>query len=225
VFSLLFNGRFRYRTRQLPAVKAFLDHRIRAIERGEKRQVVLGEQFWSRAYPALGLQALSVLPSLVSLDAAADDRQSVTAGSGELVLFARQIIRGSYQDGFSSGLCVALPGPTPLSFLAGFLPELGYHPTGSLGLLGNYGQFGALLTERAVMRGAHTFAAAGSISAQAALFLNVRDLLIGEEVFMLPGLIDPTPSRLASLATEDILRVLLMALLVIAAILKMAGVL
>lgn len=229
-FSLLFNRRRGYLARTNPAIKAFLDQRVAAIERGEGRQVVLGDRFWSRAFPGLALHALAVLPGLVNPETMADDGQAVVAGTGELVLFARQIVQGRYRDGFSPGLHaitmpVSLPGPTPLSFLAGFLPEMGLHPPGSVGIFGNYGLTAPLLTEGAVMRGGHAFAAAGSITAQAALFLNVRDLLIGEEVFLLPGLMDPTPYNQAGWITEDILRILLMALIVLAAVLTMAGVL
>lgn len=224
-FNFLFTRRFRYQARAISAVEAFLDHRVRSVERGETRQVLLGDQFWSRAYPALGLHALSVYSGLVRVDKNADEGQLAAAGTGELVLFARQIVQGRYQNGVSTHLSVTLPGPTPLSFVAGLLPEMGLHPPGTVGLFGNYGYMGAVLTEAAMMKGAHVFTAAASITAQAALFFNLRDLLIGEEVFMLPGLLDPTPGNQAGWATEDILRVLLMAFLVIVAGLKMAGVL
>lgn len=224
-FNFLFNKRFRYQARTQSAVKALMDQRVCAVERGESRQVLLGDQFWSRAYPGLGLHALSVFSSLASDETTGDEGQIVAVGTGELALFARQIVQGTYQDGFSNGLSVALPGPTPLSFVAGFLADLGLCPVGSVGLFGNYGQMWALLTEAAEIKGGHSFAAAGSITAQAAFFLNLSDLLIGEEVFMLPGLIEPGPGNQAGWATEDILRLLLMALLVIAAGLKMAGVL
>jgi hypothetical protein len=166
-----------------------------------------------------------VFSSLASDESTGDGGQIAAVGTGELAVFARQIVHGTYQDGFSSGLPVALHGPTPLSFVAGFLADLSSHPTGSVGLFGNFGQMGALLAEAALMQGGHAFAAAGSISAQAALFLNLRDLLIGEEIFMLPGLIEPSPGNQAGWATEDVLRLLLMGLLVVAAGLKMAGVL
>jgi hypothetical protein len=229
-FSFIFRGRRGYITRTSPAVKAFLDQRVTAIERGETRQVVLGDRFWSRAYPGLELHALAVLPGLAGPEAIADGGQTVAAGSGELVLFARQILTGGYQDGFSTGLHslimpVTLPGPTPLSFLAGFLPEIGLQAPGSVGLFGNYGITAPMLAEGAIRRGGHAFTAAGSVTAQAALFLSVSDLLIGEEVFLMPGLINPTPYNQAGWMTEDILRALLIALMAIAAILKMVGLL
>ena len=228
--SIIFKGRRSYFVRTSPAVKAFLDQRVTAIERGETRQIVLGDRFWSRANPGLELHALAVLPDLASPEAIADGGQTVAAGTGELVLFARQILTGGYQDGFSTGLHslimpVILPGPTPLSFLAGFLPEIGFQSPGSVGLFGNYGITAPMLAEGATRRGGHAFAAAGSVTAQAALFLNVRDLLIGEEVFLLPGLITRTPYNQAGWMTEDILRASLIALMAIAALLKMAGLL
>ncbi|MFU8826001.1 MAG: hypothetical protein ACNA70_00770 [Brevefilum sp.] len=224
VFNFWFKHRGRYPARTQPAVKSFAAQRVCAVERGQQRWVLLGDQFWSRAYPGLGLQALSVFTSLSTVDPLADEGHIAAAGTGELALFARQIAQGRYQGGVSTGLVVALPGPTPFSFLAGAMAELGLHPLGSLGLFGNYGQTGVLLAEATEMKGGHLLAAAGSVDAQAALFLATRDLLIAEEVFMLPGLFDPTPSNQAGWVSEDILRVALMVLLVIAAGLKMAGV-
>lgn len=229
-FSLIFKGQGRYPVRKIQAVETLLDQRVIALERGQSRQVVLGDRFWNRAYPGLGLHALSVLPDMVSPEEMSDGRQALSSGTGELVLFARQVVRGGYQDGFSVGLeqsprPLQLPGPTPLSFLAGLLTEINLHSPGSLSLFGSFGQSAPLWAEAAYVRGGHVFAAAGSISAQAALFMNVRDLLIGEEVFMLPGLIEPTPSNQAGWISEDILRVLLIVLILVAAVMKMMGVL
>lgn len=218
-------GRHGYDVRNLSIVASLLDQRVSSIERGLGRQVILGDKFWSRSYPGLGLHALTVLNSLISPQAMADGLENVNAGAGGLVVFARQIVLGQYQDGFSMHLPVSLPGPTPLSFLAGVLPEINREPLGSLAIFGQFGSTAPLWTEGAALKGVDGFAAAGSLSAQAALFLSVRDVLMGEEVFMLPGLFDPTPQAQADWLTEDILRVMLMVLIVAAALLKMAGVL
>lgn len=229
-FSLLFRRRYQYLARKNPAVNRLQDQRVIAVERGVGRQVVLGEGFWTHAYPGLGLHALSLLPRMICPEDSVEGGQVISTGSGALVLFARQIVLGCYQDGFSPGLQervlhVSLPGPTPLSFTAGLLPELSLHPPGSLAMFGSFGLSAPLWAEAVQIKGGRVFAAAGSITAQAALFLNVRDLLIGEEVFMLPGSMEPTASNQAGWLTEDILRVSLMALLIVAAILKMAGLL
>jgi hypothetical protein len=228
--SLLVSRRYQYLARKNPAVRRLQDQRVIAVERGLGCQVVLGEALWTHAYPGLGLHALLMLPGMVSPEDSVEGGQVLSTGSGALMLFARQIVQGCYQDGFSPGLQervlpVSLPGPTPLSFTAGLLPDLSLHPAGSLAMFGSFGLSAPLWAEAAQIKGGHVFAAAGSITAQAALFLNVRDLLIGEEIFMLPGLIEPTVPTQAGWLTEDILRAALMALLIVAAVMKMAGLL
>jgi len=229
-FSLVFKGRGGYQVRRLPAVKALLDQRVIALERGQERQVVLGDRLWNRAYPGLGLQALAVLPGLASSEHLFDGGQAVSGGAGELVLFARQVVRGEYADGYSTGLempgnPLQVPGPTPLSFLAGQMMEINLGAPGSVALLGHFGAGSPLWAEAAFIKGSHVFAAAGSISAQAALYLGTSDLVIGESVFMLPGLVEPSPTHQAGWLTEDLIRVGLMVLILVASVLKMAGVL
>lgn len=230
IFSFLLRDWGSYQVRSSPLIKRFIASRVSAIEQGKRRQVVLGHQLWSQTYPGLGLHALAVLPTFLDPESVLDGSQYISGGDGALVVFARQLIKGRYQNGFSmalhdSGLRPRLHGPTPLSFTAGFLPELGTHPHGSLALFGDYGPEASLWIEAARTRGACVFAAAGSISSQAALYMNMRDLLIGEEVFMLPGLLEPTAMNRAGWLTEDIVRILLILFLIAAAILKMAGVL
>jgi hypothetical protein len=229
-FSLLFRRRYSYLARKNPAVERLQDQQVIAVERGLGRQVVLGEGFWTHAYPGLGLHALLTLPGVVSPEDSVEAGQVISTSSGALVLFARQIVQGCYQGGFSPGLQerglpVSLPGPTPFSFTAGLLPDLSTQPLGSLAMFGSFGLSAPLWAEAAQIKGAHVFAAAGSITAQATLFLNVRDLLIGEEVFMLPGLMKTTAVNQAGWLTEDVLRAALMVLLIIASVLKMAGLL
>lgn len=229
-FSLVIKGRGRYLVRRLPAVRGLLDRRVIALERGQARQVVLGDRLWNRAYPGLGLQALAVLPGLASKEHLLDGGQAVSGGAGELVLFARQIVQGRYDNGYSSGLAMPgsllqVPGPTPLSFLAGQMMEINLGAPGSLALLGHFGPGSPLWAEAAMIKSSHVFAAAGSISAQAALYPGTSDLVIGEGVYMLPGLVEPSPTHQAGWLTEDLIRVGLMILILAASVLKMAGVL
>ncbi len=219
-----------YQIRWPAMISRLIASRASAIEQGKKRQVVLGHQLWSHTYPGLGLHTLSVLPDFLDPESVVDGGQSVSGGDGSLVVFARQMITGRYRDGFSLALQDAsleskLYGPTPLSFTAGFLPELGMDPQGSLALFGDYGPEAALWVEAARTRHGRVFAAAGSIDSQASLFMTVPDLLIGEEVYMLPGLLSPTSKNRAGWLTEDFVRIILILMIVFGAILKMVGVL
>jgi hypothetical protein len=195
-----------------------------------KRGVFIGHRLWYRAYPGLGLAAVSALPALVDMENMADGGQLVTASDGGLLALARQITLGTYQGGFSQPLsealsALSLPGVSPLSYTAGMLSELRTQPYGSLALFGNYGPEALLWAEAVSDKNEVVVAAAGSLSSQAALFLSVQGLLIGEEVFAVKGLVKPETVDDAAWMAEDILRMLLILLIVIGAVLKMAGVL
>lgn len=231
LFMFLFKSKPGYQVRHIPAVKAMLASRAAAIERGGERQIILGQQLLSSAYPGLGLQSLASLSGYLDHENYAAGSLTIAGGDGSLVVFARQILHGRYRDGFSMALHnshvvdINLPGPTPFSFTAGLLSGFSGSTHPSLALYGFYGAHAMLWTESAVDRGGDVFAAAGSLASQAALFLTVRNLLIGEEIMMAPGLFDPSASSRASWAAEDLLRFVLILLLITGAVMKMVGIL
>jgi hypothetical protein len=226
VLAIVFKRNLRYQSRRVREIEAMVDSQVISVERGMNRHIILGDQLWSWLYPGLGLHPLSTLPNLLNPEIAADGRLTISTSDGSLAVFARQIVNQSYQDGYSPffenrGVTTTLPGSSPLAFTAGLLPEIGKHSQGMLLFLGQYGPESALWAE--ALRGQDRFlvAAAGTLEAQAALFSQVRNLILGEMVFMLPR----NAANSASLLTEDILRILLMLGLVLGAILKLVGVL
>jgi len=230
IFNLLIKNHKTYPVRRFPAVERLMAARVAALERGKNRAVILGHQLWSPAYPGLGLGALSVLPPLLNAEQVEGGGQVVAVGDGGLLLLARQIAVGRYDDGFSksligSGFGVALLGITPLSFTAGLLPELRSQPYVSLALIGNVGPEAVLWVEALTDKNEHAFAAAGPITSQAVLFPSIQDLIMGEEVFLLPGLLKERTSDRAGFLTEDILRMGCILLIVIGVIFKILGVL
>jgi len=230
IFNILFKNHKAYPVRRFPAVDRLTASRAAALERGKKRAVILGHELWSPAYPGLGLGALSIVSPLLEAEQVKAGGQVIAAGDGGLLLLARQIAVGRYRDGFSkslieSDLGVILPGMTPLSFTAGLLPELRSQPYGSMALVGNVGPEAVLWAEAVADIKEHVFAAAGPITSQAVLFPSIRDLIMGEGVFLLPGLLKARTSDRAGFLTEDILRMGCILLLVIGGILKLAGIL
>lgn len=229
VFSVVNNYRQGYQVRREPGVEKMMHSQIASIESGNPRSVIIGHQLLSRAYPGLGLHALTVLPTFLNPETAVDGGLTIAGSDGSMVAFARQIVHGRYHGEFSIALHqlilnTTLPGPTPFSFTAAILPMLSEQPHRLLALFGNYDAEASLWAMETQIDGGHVFAAAGSLASQASLYLQVRDLLIGEMVFLLPGLTDPSPSDRAAWLTEDILRTGLIITLIIAAILKMVGV-
>ena len=230
VFSLLDKSKKTYDIRDFPQVERLKASRVDAIEGGLDRTIVLGHSLFSPGYPGLGFGSLSPLPGFLDPETLADGKMRITSSEGSLVVFARQIIEHTYQDGFSIALTPTvvkscLLGPTPLSFTTGLLSNLSESRGHSLILTGSYGPEASIWSEICMSKRGYVFASAGTIASQAALYLHVKDLLIGENAFVLPGLISPGAGRGAGWITEDILRVLLIAMLVAGAILKLVGVL
>jgi hypothetical protein len=222
--------KIRYTARHMPAVERLKTARVTAVESGQKRQVILGHRLWSHTYPGLGLKSLFTLPIFVDAEEVADGGQAVSISDGSLLVLARQVIHGRYQDGFSEVINegvqrMTLPGATPFSFTMGIMDMLALQKPHSLALLGDYGSEAALWAASAADRGGDVFAAAGSIESQAVLFLGARNLLIGEEIFFMPGSLEPAHSHRTSWLVEDILRVLLTALLLAGVALKLGGML
>jgi hypothetical protein len=229
ILGFVFKRRTFYQPRRFRALEALERQRTAAIEKGFLRHIVLGQRLGSRVTPGLGLSALSILPSLSGPEALGDGGQRVSAGGSVLYLLARQVLEGSYRGGISPELTPAegaiLPGLTPLAYTAGLLPHLRGKPHGSLVLLGIYGPESALWADGVMETGGKVFAAAGTLTAQAALFLHVREILLGEEVYAVPAALQPEPFNLAALQTEDVLRVLLILTLLVGIVLKLLRIL
>ena len=229
-FTLWFKKREGYQARKITGVDALKNARVAAIEGGKPQHFILGSQLFSQVYPGLGLSSLGGFSSYLDEETGIYGGLSVSGSDGSLVVLGRQIVHNRYHNGFyktlqPQGARANLFGPSPLSFTAGLLSELGFYPPHTLSLFGNYGSESLLWAEAAASRGGYVFAAAGTIASQAALFIRVRDLLLGEEVFLVNGLLDPSPADRATWLTEDLVRMILMILLLLGAVLKMVGIL
>jgi hypothetical protein len=230
LFQLVYKKGRGYSVRYDPAIDRLIQSRIAALEKGRHQHLGLGQALWSNLYPGLGLHGLLVLPYMQNEASLAVQNSEVTAGDGALVVLARQVLDKTYMDGFSltlerSGRKTNLIGPTPLSYAAGLLTELGINPHESLALLGNYGPEALLFSEAIVDRLGYLFAASGNLTSQASLYASVEDVLIGENIFLLPGALHSSAKNQAGWITEDVLRILLILILIAGVVLKITGVL
>lgn len=213
--------------------RLFAKHLARAqaatIEQGRRSQIVLGHTLWSRTYSGLGLSSLAGLSALLTPENLVDGKTTVSTTAGTLAVFANQILQGRYQDGFSEDLLTSkihatVYGPSTFSFTAGLMSDLKMRPYGTLVLMGDFGAESAISINNIHEQLGEAFVAAGRIDAQAALFPNVPDILLGEEVFLASDLMKPGRGHQAAALTEDLLRTALIVALLIGAILKAVGV-
>jgi hypothetical protein len=224
LFPFLMRRKSPYKIRKSITIENLLTAQSGAIERGQPRLISFGDEMWSRTYPGLGLHALTLLPKLVDEENALTDGTYVSGGDGSLATLARQIVNNRYHDGFSMILSrskaqTIMPGTGRISYAVGLLLEIEHQGYGSVALFGNFGPEAVLWTEAVQNKGGYVFAGAGSLSSQAALLINVKDLLIGESLFS-TSVPDAT-----GVMTEDVLRLILILGLVVGVILKLAGVL
>lgn len=224
LLSFLMRRKNLYKTRKATSIDEIFAAQSGAIERGQPRLISLGDQLWERTYPGLGLHALTLLPKLVDEENALTEGTYVSGGDGSLATLARQIINNRYHDGFSMMLSrskaqTIMPGTGRISYAVGLLSEIEHQGYGSVALFGNFGPEAVLWTEAVQNKGGYVFAGAGSLSSQAALLINVKDLMIGESLFS-TSVPDAT-----GVMTEDVLRLILILGLVVGVILKLAGVL
>jgi hypothetical protein len=220
----------RYDLRHTAFAKHLAQSRTATLEQGRRQEVVLGHELWSRVYPGLGLNALASYDALLDAETLADGRQTVSTNAGILATLARQIIQGRYDAGFSEAILpkrvqATVYGPTTFSFNAGLMSDLKMQDYGTLVILGDFGPESAISVKNIHDQRGEAFAATGAIAAQAALFCNVQEILLGEEAYLAPALLNPTPRAKAAVLTADLLRVGVILALVIGATLKAVGVL
>ena len=229
-FSIIYKYKKGYLTREEPSVNRLYSARTAAFEKGQQVHLGLGQRMWSGLYPGLGLHGLSNLTAFLDREAINSGRLGISSGDGVLVLFARQIIKNQYGNGYAflldqQRVIPYLPGPTPATSTAGLLLILGMEKHGATALVGNYSAESVLFSESIQSKDGYFFSATGNLTSQAVLFPSTRDLLIGENVFLLPGLFSQDSGLQAGWITEDIIRIAVIFVLIVAAILKMVGVL
>ena len=230
VFSYYFKDQHGYPIRKEPKISRWKQAHTAAIERQGYQNIFLGQHLFCPAFPGVGYHILSVLPGFLGSEFGLGSGVRVTAGDGSLIVLAREIIHGRYREGYHPNLSTSsvkthLYGPTPISVTAGLLTELHDKPHHSVAFLGVYGPEVLTMATTAQRLGGHIFVASGNLISQATLFASVRDQLIGQEIFLLPGIKDPKAETQSALLTEDILRLLLIIILVVLAIMRLVNLL
>lgn len=228
--SFFFKNRGGYTVREVPGIQQLLSARATALEKGNKLHLGLGQRMWSGLYPGSGLYSLSILPKYLDREIRNSGAMRVSSGDGVLTVLARQIIQNQYDDGYSflldqNPVKSDLPGPTPASSTTGLLNLLSFEKVSSLTLVGNYGLESVLFSEALHTNGGAFFSAVGNLTSQAALYPSIKDLLIGENIFLLPVAFSGKDGTQPAWITEDILRIVVMILMVAAVVLKLVGLL
>jgi hypothetical protein len=215
--------------RKIPAITRLRRAIGLSVEDGSRVHVTLGNADLTETSNPSALVGLSSLHSIGQLSSNSDQPPVCTSGNGGIALLSKDVLRAaavetSTRDYYNPDTGY-LSGATPFSFALGALDVMKDNEVKTNVLIGNFGVEAGLLTTRVENQVPFTMAASDSIVAQAVFMATNRDVVIGEELYAIPAYLAFRPAHVASLRVQDYLRLLVSGVLIIAALLKIAGIL
>jgi len=200
-----------------------------AVESGQRLHLSLGNGGINYIQGGSALAGLSLLKRLYRIAGLSDRPPVATSGDGTIGVLSRDSIRSVYDEvgvreeyeptsGQVSGL-------TPGSYIAGTLTVILDQQVSTNILMGHFNSEIALLADASERRGSLMVAGSDNITAQAVGYASTEDLLVGEELYASGAYIQASTMHVASLHAQDFLRWVIVAVILVAGALKLAGVL
>jgi hypothetical protein len=227
-FSWPRQGKSRRVFRAIPALSQLRRAIGLAVEDGNRLHISLGKASIVSSTNASALVGLASLERVAQLSQVSDRPPVATSGDATLAILSQDALRAAHRlsnaiEPFDADRG-QLAGVTPLSYVAGVLPVIHDERVTTNLLVGNFGPEVGLLVDAAERQNAFTLAASDALAAQAVLYAASEETLIGEELFALPAYLQAGPVHQASLRLQDVLRWLVIAALLVAALLALAGI-
>lgn len=198
-----------------------------AVEAGNRLHISIGRGGLSGMQSSVAFMGLSMLNRIARAASISDRPPVVTSGDGSLSILSQDTLRGAYQalgaEEQYDPTSGRLTGLTPFSYAVGAMPITCDDQISANVLIGHFGSEVALINDAAEQKGSLTVAGTDSLPGQAVLYATAREPLIGEEVFAGGAYLGAGLMHETSLATQDLLRMLLVIFILAAAILKLLG--
>jgi hypothetical protein len=215
--------------REIPAFARLGRGIGRAVEAGQRLHVGLGVGGMLGQRSAAGLVGLSILQRVARAASISDRPPVATSGEGATAVLSQDTLRSAYRaanaDSQYDPSAGQLAGATPFSYAAGVLPVVFDQQVSVNILTGSYGSEVALITDAAERTGGSSLGGSDNLAGQAVLYASAQDPLIGEELYAAGAYIQAGLAHQASVQAQDVLRWVLIGLILLGALLKMAGVL
>ncbi|MGW8317823.1 MAG: DUF6754 domain-containing protein [Candidatus Promineifilaceae bacterium] len=196
----------------------------RAIESGQGVHFAFGRGSLNTMANPASLAALAVLDYL-AVDACANDMPPlVSVGDGTLLLAGQDSLRGAYRaarrsQDFSAGMVqYQASADQPMTYAAGASYLMNRGDLGSNLALGRFGSELAIMAETAQRQNMEQVVGSDDPIALAVGLPTSNSLLIGEEFFAAGAYLQGKPAQIASLQLQDILRLVAVAGLILAAL-------
>ncbi|NIM96160.1 MAG: hypothetical protein GTO18_20880 [Anaerolineales bacterium] len=210
--------------RHLHAYERLDDALEKAVEAGERVHLSLGTGSIIGTESAPALVGLAILSRIAASTAVSDKPVVVSSGDGAMTALAQDSLYSSYKKlGVTSRFDPSssrMLGPTRYSYTAG-VPTLLIDEEVSVHIMhGSYGSEGALVASFGERSESFVIAGTDHVQSQALLYAIAEEPLVGEEVFAGGAYLNVGDFHKASLRTQDIVRVIIIAVIVIGVILR-----
>ncbi len=193
-----------------------------AVETGQRMHVSLGTGSIGQADTAATLAGLTVLEQIASVATVSDKPPVVSTSDGAAMLLAQNVLENVYKqqnipDRYDPDSARVI-GLSPISFGAAATALIKDESVAGNLIVGQIGQEAVLLAEAGQRAGTTTIASSPDPAAQAVLFAAADHPLIGEDLFAAGAYIGRKPAHLASLITQDVLRLIIVVGILMAAL-------
>lgn len=210
--------------RAIPAYQELPARVGMAVESGKRLHISLGREGVLYPSGAVTLAGLTVLDLLTEAAAISDQPPTVSAGEATAVILAQDTLRRVYQrqntmDRYEH-TSAELTGGSAWSYAAGVGAVQKTDDVAALVVLGQVSEETALIADGADRQRAYSVIGAGDLRGQAVAYVLASQPLLGEDIFA--GGAYVRGGRLAhvgSLMAQDVIRVLLAAVLLIGGLL------
>lgn len=214
--------------RPIPALDDLPNLVSQAVESGQQIHVSVGTG------GITGTMTAATLAGLVVLDHIAE--RGSAAGAAPMVTVADPMVLPAAQDGLRRAFAragrakeyrstqVEIIAPQPTIYALGAAMRLDADETAANVMIGAFGQEALLLAEPGAQKGIPQTSGTDAPQAMGLLYAASDSPIIGEEIFAIPAYLGHKPAHLASLKAQDVMRIGVVALIVIAALLQTLGI-
>jgi hypothetical protein len=210
--------------RRIPALDRIPHWVSQAVESGRKIHISLGTGGLTGSTTATTLAGLAGLDYLANQGCAAGTPPLVTVADPMVLLAAQDVLRKAHirhgrEDDYRATQ-VEMVAPQPAIYALGASTHLRSDETAANLMIGSFGTEALLLAEAGAKNKVAQVGGTDDPQAMALLLAATDAPIVGEEVFAVPAYLHRTPAYVASLQAQDVMRVGIVLLILVAVLLR-----
>ena len=210
--------------RRIPALDRIPDWVNQAVESGRKIHISLGTGGLTGSTAATTLAGLAGLDYLANQGCASGAPPLVTVADPMVLLAAQDVLRKAHirhgrEDDYRATQ-VEMVAPQPAVYAMGASTHLRSDVTAANMMIGSFGTEALWLAEAGAKNKVTQVGGTDDPQAMALLLAATDAPIVGEEVFAVPAYLHRTPAYVASLQAQDVMRVGIVLLILVAVLLR-----